>query len=199
MEKEPCTKGTSLISSMSFISANLGEPALKTILASFDSRLISGRKLLPSESIPETTYRDLLVAAGKHLQTMPGHKAPKEFFFEMGRFEAHDGINKYYKTLIKRFDTNFMLTKSPLLWRMTHSHGSVKVEAMGKNGACVYIIDYPAPCREFCYNLAGYMWAVGELTRADMIRVDEVECVTQGAGRCKFVAEWKQMSSEKKG
>jgi predicted hydrocarbon binding protein len=198
LEKEPSTKGSSLISAMSFISTNLGEPALKSILASFDSRLISGRKLLPSESIPETTYRDLLVAAGKYLQTAPGHRSPKEFFFEMGRFEAHDGINKYYKTLIKRFDTKFMLTKSPLLWRMTHSHGSVKVEAQGKTGAIIYISDYPAPCQEFCYNLAGYMWAVGELTNADMVRVEEVECVTRGAARCKFAGEWKQLSSGQK-
>ena len=187
-----------MISAMTFITTNLGEPALKSILASFDSQQISGRKILPSESLPETTYRDLLVAAGKHLQTVPGHKTPREFFFEMGRFEAHDGINKYYKTLIKRFDTKFMLTKSPLLWRMTHSHGSAQVEAQGKTGAIIYISDYPAPCQEFCWNLAGYMWAVGELTRAEMIRVEEPECVNHGAARCKFVGEWKQMSSEKK-
>ena len=191
MVKEPSTKGSSLISAMSFIGTNLGEPALKSVLASFDSSEISEKRLLPSDWIPETVYRDLLVAAGRYIRSTPGQKQPNEFFFEMGRFEAHDGIDKYYKSLIRMFDTKFMLTRSPLLWGMTHSHGSLRVEAIGRSGAYIYVNDYPAPCKEFCYNLAGYMYAVGELTKAQMIQVQEVECVTEGAECCKFVGGWK--------
>jgi len=62
---------------------------------------------------------------------------------------------------------------------------------MGKNGAHVYISDYPAPCKEFCYTMAGYMYKVAELTKAQVIRVEEVECVTEGAKRCKYIGEWK--------
>lgn len=70
---------------MSFITTNPREPALKSILASFDS----------------------------------------------------------HKPLIKRFDTKFMPTKSPLLWRMTHSHGSIKLEAQGKKGAVPGVLQQP--------------------------------------------------------
>ena len=54
--------------------------------------------------------------------------------------------------------------------------------------------DFPAPCKEFCYSLSGYMWAVAELTKAKMVRLEELECVTEGAKRCKFIGEWKQPS-----
>jgi hypothetical protein len=191
LDKEPRTKATGVTAAMSFISTSLGEPALSKILASFDSKEIAGKRLLPSDWVSEKTYRDLLVATSKYLQSTPGQKQPKEFFFEMGRFEAIDGINKYYKSLIRMFDTKFMLSRSPLLWGVMHSHGSVKVEAISKTSAYVYVSDYPAPCKEFCYDLAGYMWAIGELTKAQMIRVDELECVTEGAKRCRFIGEWK--------
>lgn len=191
MEKEPRTKGAGVNFAMSFISTNLGEAALKTILASFDSSEITGRRLLPSEWVSEKPYHDLFVATGNYLRSTPGQRQVKEFFFEMGRREAIDGVNKYYKSMIRMFDTKFMLTRSPLLWGMAHSHGSLKVEPIGKTSAYVYVIDYPTPCKEFCHNLAGYMWAVGELTKAQMTRVEELECVTEGAKRCKFIGEWK--------
>ena len=191
MAKEPQLKASIVNSAMLFVSQSLGEPALKTILAGFDGKAMSGKKLLPSAWVPEKTYRDFLVAVHRYLETTGGDKRPKEFFFEMGRFTANDGINKYYKSLIRMFDTKFMLTKSPLLWGVMHSHGSLKVEPMGKNGAHVYISDYPAPCKEFCYTMAGYMYKVAELTKAQVIRVEEVECVTEGAKRCKYIGEWK--------
>lgn len=177
---------------MSFITANLGEAALKSILGAFDSSELTGKRLLPSDWVPERTYRDLLVATSRYLQSSAPQHKPKEFFFEMGRFAANDGINKYYKSLIRMFDTQFMLTKSPLLWGVMHSHGSLKVEPIGKTGAYVYITDYPTPCKEFCYSMAGYMYKVAELTKAQITRVEELECVTEGAKRCKFIGEWKQ-------
>ncbi len=39
--------------------------------------------------------------------------------------------------------------------------------------------------------MCGYMYVVGELTRAKMVRVEELECVTEGARRCRFIGEWK--------
>jgi hypothetical protein len=189
--KEAQVKASIVTSAMSFITTNLGEPALKAILASFGSSEISGKRLLPSDWVPEKAYRDLLIATTRCLESTPGRKKPREFFFEMGRFAANDGINKYYKTLVRMFDTRFMLTKSPLLWGVMHSHGSLKVEAIGKTGAYVYISDFPAPCKEFCHTMSGYMYAVGELTKAKMIRVEEVECVLEGAKHCKYIGEWK--------
>lgn len=191
MAKEPQLKASIVNSAMSFVAQSLGEPALKTILASFDSKAISTKRLLPSAWVPENTYRDFLVATGRHLESMAGDKKPREYFFEMGRFTANDGINKYYKSLIRMFDTSFMLTKSPLLWGVMHTHGSLQVEAVGKTGAYVYISDYPAPCKEFCHTMSGYMYKVAELTKADIIRVEEVECVMEGAKRCKYVGKWK--------
>ena len=35
------------------------------------------------------------------------------------------------------------------------------------------------------------MYAIGELTKAQMIRVEELECVLEGAKRCKYIGEWK--------
>ena len=191
MSKEPQVKATIVNPAISFITAKLGEPALKTILASFDSREISGKRLLPSDWLLETTYRDLLVATSRYLESTPGARKPKEFFFEMGRFAATEGVNKYYKSLVRMFDTRFMLNRSPLLWGVMHSHGSLKVEGIGKTGAYVYLTDFPAPCKEFCHSLAGYMYAVGELTKAKMVRVEELECVLDGARHCKYIGEWK--------
>lgn len=191
MSKEPQVKASIVNSAMLFVSRTLGEPALKSILDSFDSRDISGKRLLPSGWVSEKAYRDFLVATGKHFASLPGERKTREFFFEMGRFTATDGINKYYKSLIRMFDTKFMLTRSPLLWGVMHTHGSLKVEPIGKNGACVYISDLPAPCKEFCYTMEGYMYAVAELTKAKVTKVEEVECVLEGAGRCKYVGEWK--------
>ena len=191
MSKEPQVKATIVNPAISFITANLGEPALKSILSSFDSREIAGNRLLPSDWLLETTYRDLLVATSRYLESTPGARKPNDFFFEMGRAAATEGVNKYYKSLVRMFDTKFMLNRSPLLWGVMHSHGSLKVEGMGKNGAYVYLTDFPAPCKEFCYSLAGYMWAVAELTKAKMVRLEELECVTEGAKRCKFIGEWK--------
>ena len=176
---------------MLFVSQSLGEPALKNILGGFDSKAISGKRLLPSDWVAEKTYRDFLVATHRYFESTAVDRKPKEFFFEMGRFTANDGINKYYKSLIRMFDTKFMLTKSPLLWGVMHSHGSLKVEAIGKTGAYVYIADYPAPCKEFCYTMSGYMYKVAELTKAQVVRVDEVECIMEGAKRCKYIGEWK--------
>ena len=34
--------------------------------------------------------------------------------------------------------------------------------------------------------MAGYMWAVAELTKAEITRIDELECVKEGAKWCKF-------------
>lgn len=31
-----------------------------------------------------------------HLTSTPGQKTPRDFFFELGRFEAIDGVNKYH-------------------------------------------------------------------------------------------------------
>lgn len=183
-------------STMSFISSRLGEPGLKNTLAAFDSKELTGKRLLPSDWVLEQTYHDLLVAAGQCLGATPGAGKPKEFFFEMGRFLASDGINKYYKALIHMFDTNFMLTKSPHLWGVVHSHGSVKVEPIGKTGVYIYITDYPAPCKEFCYMMRGYIWAVGELTKADVISLEELECVTEGAKCCKFMGKWRPSSTQ---
>ena len=191
MPKEPHLKASIVNSAMSFVSQSLGEPALKNILAVFDSEAISAKRLLPSNWVPEKTYRNFLVPTGQYLESTARDKKPKEFFFEMVRLTANDGINKYYKSLIRMFDTKFMLTRSPLLWGVMHTHGSLKVEPIGKTGACVYISDYPAPCKEFCYTMAGYMHKVAELTKAQITRVEELECVMEGARRCKYVGEWK--------
>ena len=191
MEKEPRFKASVMMSTLAFIGKDLGEPALQSILASYDSKEIAGRQFLPSDWLPERTHRDLLVATGKYLESTARHKNPKEFFFQMGRYLAQDGINKYYKSLISAFDTKFMLTKSPLLWGVIHSHGSFKVEPTGKNGAIVYITDYPTPSKEWCLMMGGYMYAVAEMTKARDMKIQEVECVNNGAKRCKFVGEWK--------
>ena len=53
----------------------------------------------------------------------------------MGKFLANDGINKYYKSLIRMFDTKFMLTKSPHIWGLIHSHGTVSMEPITDTGA----------------------------------------------------------------
>jgi predicted hydrocarbon binding protein len=190
MAKEPRLKASVVNPGMSFISTSLGEATLNKILASFDSQEITRKRLLPSDWVGEETYRNLLVATRRYLESTPGQKAPKEFFFEMGRFAGREGINKYYKSLIRIFDTKFMLTRATLIWGLTHSHGSVKVEPLDK-GAYVYVHDFPAPSKEFCYTMSGYMYTIGELTKADMIRVEELECVTEGAKRCKFIGEWK--------
>lgn len=192
MSKQPRLKASLVTSGMSCISQSLGEAALKAILADFDSSDISGRRLLPSDWVIENTYRDLLLATTRRLQSTPGAKKPTDFFFGMGRYAANDGISKYYKSLIRMFHTKFMLSRSPLLWGVMHTHGSLKVEPVGKTGACVYIADLPAPCKEFCYTMEGYMYAVAELTKAKVIRIEEVECVMEGAKRCKYVGEWKQ-------
>ncbi len=191
MGKEPQLKASVVTESMEFIRKDLGAPALQSILGSFDSGAIAGRKLLPSDWLPERTYRDLLVATRRHLESAAPQKKPGDFLFQMGKFMAHDGINKYYKPLIRMFDMNFMLTQSAHLWGVMHSHGSVKAEPIGKTGAYVYFIDFPAPCKELCWMLAGYMYAIGELSKARMVRVEELECVTEGAARCKFVGEWR--------
>ena len=191
MAKEPQLKASVVNPGMSFISSSLGEAAFKSILAAFDSREISGKRLLPSAWVSEKTYHDLLVATGKYLASTPGQRQPKEFFFEMGRFAGTEGVNKYYKSLIRMFDTKFMLARSTFIWGLTHTHGSVKAEAIGKTGAYVYVNDFPTPCKEFCHSMAGYMYAIGELTKAQMIRVEELECVLEGAKRCKYIGEWK--------
>ncbi len=177
-------------SAISFTSRTLGEPALKSILAGFDSREISGKRL-PSDWVPEETYRDFLVATHRYLDASAPDRKPGDFFFEMGRSVASEGVNRYYKSLIRMFDTQFMLTKSTMIWGVTHSHGSLKAEAAGKNGAYVYLSDFPAPSKEFCTTMCGYMYVVGEMTRAKMVRVEELECVTEGARRCKFIGEWR--------
>jgi hypothetical protein len=199
MGKEPEVKANLVTATMAFIGSTLGEPALKTILASMDSRqLTPPRGLLPSDRILERSYRDLLVGAGKCLAATPGARKPKDYFFEMGKYLANDGINKYYKSLVRMFDTRFMLTKSPHIWGVIHSHGSLSVEPITDTSCYVYIADYPAPCQEFCYMMAGYMWAVAEMTKADGLRIDELECVNRGAKRCKFFGEWKASSKRQK-
>jgi hypothetical protein len=190
LEKTAQLKASVVNSAMSYTSRSLGDPALKSILASFDSKAIS-RKRLPSDWVPEKTYRDYLVATRRYLESSAPEKRPKDFFFDMGKSIAGEGINKYYKSLIKMFDMTFMLTKSPMIWGVTHSHGSLTVEPMGKTGAYVYLTDFPAPSKEFCTTMCGYMYVVGELTRAKMVRVEELECVTEGARRCRFIGEWK--------
>lgn len=58
---------------------------------------------------------------------------------------------------------------SALLWGVMHTHGPVKAEPTGKTG---------------------YMYAIGELSKARMKRVEDTECVTEGAKRCKLTGEW---------
>ncbi len=190
MAKEPQLKASVVMASVEFIRKELGEPALQSIPGSFDSKEISSNRL-PSDWLPQKTYRDLLVATHRYPNSAAPQKKPKEFLFQMGRFMANDGINKYYKSLIRHFDMNFMLTKSALLWGVMHTHGSVKAEPIGKTGAYIYPDDFPAPCKETCCMLAGYMYAIGELSKVTMVRVEELECVTEGAKRCKFIGEWR--------
>jgi hypothetical protein len=64
MEKEPRFKASVMTSTLAFISKELGEPALQSILASFDSKEIAGKQFLPSDWLPERVHRDLLVATG---------------------------------------------------------------------------------------------------------------------------------------
>lgn len=192
MADEPKVKVTLVTSTMTFIGNTLGEPALKSILATLDNKELSARRgLLPSDRMPERLYHDLLVGAGKALAATPGSRKPKEYFFEMGRFLAKDMVNKYYRSLIRLFDMKFMMTQSPRIWGLVHSHGVVKIEPVGKNGVIVYIIDYPYPCKEFCYMMRGYIWAVGELTNAEVLRLEEQECVIEGAKACKYFGQWK--------
>ncbi len=199
MGREPEVKANLAIATMAFITNTLGEAALKTILATMDARELNRAKgLLPSDRILERTYRDLLVGAGRLLASTPGSRKPKDYFFEMGKYLANDGVNKYYKSLIRMFDTKFMLTKSPHIWGLIHSHGSLIVEPLGSTSCYVYITDYAAPCKEFCYMMRGYMWAVAEMTRAQGLRIDEMECVNEGARRCKFFGEWKAPSTPQK-
>ncbi len=199
MGKEPEVKASLANATMTFITNTLGEQALQSILASMDSRgLTSPRGLLPSDRVPERAYRDLLVGAGKCLASSPRSRQPKDYFFEMGRYLANDGINKYYRSLIRMFDTSFMMTKSPHLWGVIHSHGSLTVEPITDCSCHVYITDYPTPCQEFCYMMMGYMWAVAEMTKAEGLRIEELECVNRGASRCKFVGEWKPLSPRHK-
>ena len=191
MAKEPQLKASIVNSAMLFVSQSLGEPALKNILGGFDSKAISGKRLLPSDWVAEKTYRDFLVATHRYFESTAVDRKPKEFFFEMGRFAGNEGVSKYYKSLVRMFDTKFMLNRSPLLWGVMHSHGSIRVEGIGKTGAYVYLTDFPAPCKEFCYSLGGYMYAIGQLTKAKMVRVEELECVLDGAKHCKYIGEWK--------
>jgi hypothetical protein len=191
MAKEPRLKASVVNPGMSFIRTSVGEAGLKSILHSFDSKELTGKTLLPSDWVTEETYRNLLVATRRYLESTPAAEKPKEFFFEMGRFAGNEGINKYYKSLIRMFDTKFMLSRSTFIWGLTHTHGSVKVEPIGKTGTYVYVNDFPVPSKEFCYTMAGYMYTIGELTKAQMVRVEELECVTEGAKRCKFIGEWK--------
>ena len=199
MGKDPEVKASLATATMAFIASTLGEPALKNVLAGLDSQdLSSVRGLLPSDRIPERTYHDLLVGAGRCLAATPGSRKPKDYFFEMGKHLANDGINKYYKSLIRVFDTKFMLTKSPHIWGLIHSHGTLTVEPLTGTKCHVYIADYPAPCREFCYMMRGYFWAVAEMTKASGVQIEELECVNLGAKRCKFYGEWKPLSAQPK-
>lgn len=192
MADEPKVKATMVTSIMTFVNNTLGEPALQGILSTIDARDLPARRgLLPSDRVPEKVCHDLLVGAGKALAATPGSRKPKEYFFEMGRFLAKDMISKYYRSLISIFDIKFMLTKSPHIWGLVHSHGVVKIEPVGKNGVNVYIVDYPWPCKEFCYMMRGYIWAVGELTKAEVLGLEEQECVSEGAKWCKFFGQWK--------
>ncbi len=199
MGRDPEVKANLANATMAFIRNTLGEEALKGILDGMSTRELSpARGLLPSDKIPERTYRDLLVGAGKCLANTPGSRKPKDYFFDMGKYLANDGINKYYKSLIQMFDTKFMLTKSPHIWGLIHSHGSLTVEPITNTSCYVYIADYPAPCKEFCYMMMGYMWAVAEMTKAEGLRIEELECVNRGASRCKFFGEWKHVSQRQK-
>ncbi len=190
MAKVPQLKASVVIASTDFIRRELGDAALQSILRSFDSHDIADPKLLPSDWVRETAYRDLLVATRRYLESAAPQKKPKDFLFQLGRYMAHDGINKYYKPLIRMFDMKFMLTKSAHLWGVMHTHGSVKAEPIGNTGAYIYLMDFPAPCKETCCMLTGYLYAIGELSKAKMKRVEELECVTEGARRCKYIGEW---------
>lgn len=199
MAKEPDVKANLVSAAMVFISGTLGEAALDSILASMGSSpLSSGKRLLPSDRVPEGVFRDLLVGAARRLATTPGSRNPRDYFFEMGKHLANDGINKYYKSLIRVFDTKFMLTKSPHIWGLIHSHGTLTVEPLTGTKCHVYIADYPAPCREFCYMMRGYFWAVAEMTKASGVQIEELECVNLGAKRCKFYGEWNPLSAQPK-
>ncbi len=192
MADEPRVKVTLVNSTMAFIGKTLGEPVLQAILATIDNKDLAARRgLLPSDRVPERIYHDLLVGAGKALAATPGSRKPGEYFFEMGRFLAKDMISKYYKSLISLFDIKFMLTQSPRIWGLVHSHGTVKVEPVGKNGVNVYIVNYPFPCKEFCHMMRGYIWGVGEMTKAEVLGLEEQECVMDGGKACKYFGQWK--------
>lgn len=69
MEKEPRFKASVMTSTLAFIARDLGEPALQAILASFDSQAIAGKQFLPSDWLPGTVHRDLLVATARYLES----------------------------------------------------------------------------------------------------------------------------------
>ncbi len=151
MEKTAQLKASVVNSAMSYTSRTLGEPALKSILASFDSKEISTKRL-PSDWVPEKTYRDYLVATRRYLESSAPEKRPKDFFFDMGKSIAGEGINKYYKSLIKMFDMTFMLTKSPMIWGVTHSHGSLTVEPIGQDRRLCLLDRLPGPQQGVLYH-----------------------------------------------
>lgn len=191
MDKQPRFKASVMTSTLVFISRELGEPALQSILGSFDSRDIAGKKLLPSDWLPQSTYRDILLATHKYLGSLPAPRNEDRFLFDMGQYIAQDSVNKYYKSLVRVLDTKFLLTQTPRIWKIVHTHGKIQVEPSGKTGADVYISEFPMPSREWCTMVTGFIYGVIELTKAKDIKVEQVECVLNGAKHCHFHAEWK--------
>ncbi len=191
MDKEPRFKASVMTSTLAFMGKELGDPAVQSILGSFDSREIAGKTLLPSDWLPQSVYRDLLSATHKYVDSLAGSRNLDQFLFEMGRYIARDSVNKYYKSLIRVLDTKFLVTQTPRLWKIVHNHGDIKVEPSGKTGAEIYISEFAMPSREWCTMVNGFIYGVIELTKAKDISVKQVECVMSGARHCRFHAEWK--------
>lgn len=191
MDKEARFKASVMTSTLDFVSRELGGPALQGILGSFDSSQIAGKKLLPSDWVLQKTYHDFLQATHRYLQSAAPPRNEEQFLFQMGKYIAQDSIAKYYKSLIRVLDTKFLLTQTPRIWGVIHTHGKIRVEPVGKTGAEIYITDFPSPSRQWCGMVIGFIHGVIELTRARDIKVEQVECVMNGAKHCHFHAEWR--------
>ena len=92
MAKEPRLKASVVNPGMSFIRTSVGEAGLKSILTSFDSKELTGKTLLPSDWVTEETYRDLLVATRRYLESTPAARGnPRSSSLRWGDLPATRG------------------------------------------------------------------------------------------------------------
>jgi hypothetical protein len=160
-----------------------GRAALRSRVSEEAARILDG-PVLPIAWYP---FR-VLVESDRAIAALAGREE-KSTVVELGRHSARLNLATGYRFYNKSQPHEFFAAVTRM-HPQYQDFGREEYRATGPTSCRIMLLDYACYSKIYCWSALGYYEQAAELQGGRDARVEETECVCEGAPRCSFDLRW---------